>query len=218
PRIRHRLELRRRLCWAPAPKGRGAVRAALAGDGARRGLPASRGRRAVSRLPVRLRVTAAFAVAMATVLAASGWFLYARLDSHLAVALDRELEFRSQDLAALVRQPAGTLAGDSGGRLIERGESFAQLIDPARGVVDAAARQQAAPRRDRASCSCTSAALRGSSERPGPRRALAPAGDAGLARRPAADLGGRRDAARQRGDARRLPRRALDRRPGRASA
>src|SRR5262245_66124431 len=74
---------------------------------------------------------------MPTVLAASGWFLYARLDSHLTLALDRELEVRSQDLATLVRQPVGTLAGDSGGRLIERGESFAQLIDPARGVVDA---------------------------------------------------------------------------------
>src|SRR5262249_60534405 len=132
PRIRHRLELRRRLCPAPAPQGRGAVRAALAGDGARRGLPASRGRRAVSRLPVRLRVTAAFAVAMATVLAASGWFLYARLDSHLAVALDRELDVRSQDLATLVRQPGGSLAGDSGGRPVGRGGGCAHRIEHTR--------------------------------------------------------------------------------------
>ena len=34
----------------------------------------------------------AFAVAMAVVLAATGWFLYARLESHLALALDRELQ------------------------------------------------------------------------------------------------------------------------------
>src|SRR2546423_8278397 len=91
----------------------------------------------MSRLPIRIRVTAAFAVAMAAVLAASGWFLYARLGSHLALALDRELELRSQDLAALVRQPGGSLAGDSSGRFIERGESYAQLIDTQGKVVDA---------------------------------------------------------------------------------
>jgi len=91
----------------------------------------------VNRLPIRVRVTAAFAVAMAVVLSASGWFLYARLDSHLALALDRELQVRAQDLAALVRQPTGSLAGDSGGSLVERGESFAQLIDRSDRVVDA---------------------------------------------------------------------------------
>jgi HAMP domain-containing protein len=89
------------------------------------------------RLPIRLRVTGAFAVAMAAVLAGSGWFLYVRLDSHLALALDRELRLRSQDLAALVRQPAASLADDRGGRLIERGESYAQLIDPNGKVIDA---------------------------------------------------------------------------------
>ena len=76
----------------------------------------------MSRMPIRVRVTAAFAVAMAAVLAGSGWFLYARLDSHLATGLDRELQVRSQDLAALVRQPNGVLATDSAGRFIERGE------------------------------------------------------------------------------------------------
>ena len=82
----------------------------------------------LSRLPIRLRVMAAFALAMALVLAALGWFLYARLDSHLTTALDRELEVRSQDLAALVKHPDASLAGDSG-RFIEKGESYAQLVD-----------------------------------------------------------------------------------------
>jgi heavy metal sensor kinase len=91
----------------------------------------------VSRLPIRVRVTAAFALAMALVLAGSGWYLYAHLDSHLALALDRELQVRSQDLAALVRQPNASLAGDSGGRFIERGESYAQLVDPGGRPVDA---------------------------------------------------------------------------------
>lgn len=91
----------------------------------------------MSRVPIRFRVTAAFAVAMAVVLAASGWFLYARLDSHLALALDRALQQRTEDLATLVRQPDASLASDTGGHLIERGESYAQLLSPAGQVLDA---------------------------------------------------------------------------------
>ena len=91
----------------------------------------------MSRLPIRLRVTAAFAVAMAAVLTASGLFLYLRLESHLALALDRELQLRSQDLAALVSQPRASFARDSGSRFIERGESYAQLLTPAGRVLDA---------------------------------------------------------------------------------
>ena len=93
----------------------------------------------LSRLPIRLRVMTAFALAMALVLAASGWFLYARLDSHLATALDRELEVRSQDLTALVKHRDASLAGDSGGRFIEKGESYAQLVDLRNRVVEATA-------------------------------------------------------------------------------
>jgi two-component system, OmpR family, sensor kinase len=91
----------------------------------------------VSRLPIRIRVTVAFAFAMAAVLAGSGWFLYARLDSHLSLALDRDLQLRSQDLATLVRQPHASLAQDRGGRFIEPGESYAQLLDPSGRVLDA---------------------------------------------------------------------------------
>jgi len=91
----------------------------------------------MSRLPIRVRVTIAFALAMAAVLAGSALFLYLRLASHLTVALDRELELRAQDLAALVAQPHASLAGDSGSRFIERGESYAQLIGPNDSVVDA---------------------------------------------------------------------------------
>jgi signal transduction histidine kinase len=82
----------------------------------------------VSRLPIRLRVTAAFAIAMAAVLAGSGLFLYLRLSSHLALSLDRELQLRTQDLAALVSDPRASLSRDGGGRFVERGESYAQLI------------------------------------------------------------------------------------------
>jgi two-component system, OmpR family, sensor kinase len=91
----------------------------------------------VSHLPIRVRVTAAFAIAMAAVLAGSGLYLYLRLESHLAGALDRELQLRAQDLAALVNEPHRALAKDNSGRFIERGESYAQLLSPVGRVLDA---------------------------------------------------------------------------------
>src|SRR5438552_684721 len=71
------------------------------------------------------------------VLTGSGLFLYLRLDSHLSLALDRELQLRAQDVAALVRQPSGTLETDSTSRLVERGESYAQLVAVDGRVLDA---------------------------------------------------------------------------------
>jgi heavy metal sensor kinase len=90
----------------------------------------------MSGVPIRVRVTAAFAVVMALVLAASGWFLYSRLSSHLSTQLDQELQVRAQDVSALVRHPGASLASDEGARLVERGESYAQLVDGSR-VLDA---------------------------------------------------------------------------------
>jgi len=91
----------------------------------------------VNRLPIRLRVTAAFALAMAVVLACSGLYLYLRLDSHLAASLDSDLRLRAQDLAALVSQPKGVLAKDNSGRLVERGESYVQLLATDGRILDA---------------------------------------------------------------------------------
>lgn len=93
----------------------------------------------MSRLPIRLRVSAAFALAMAVVLAVSGLFLYLRLSSHLSLALDRQLQVRAQDLAALTDQPAARLSSDEGNRFIESGESYAQLLAPSGDVLDATA-------------------------------------------------------------------------------
>ena len=99
-------------------------------------------------LPIRLRVTAAFAVAMAVVLAALGWFLYVRLESHLRTELDTSLQVRADDLAALVREH-GSLA-PSGRGLIEPGESFAQLLDRNGNVLDATRPLRVAPLLDAA--------------------------------------------------------------------
>jgi len=90
----------------------------------------------VSRLPIRVRLAAAFAVAMALVLSATGMLLYARLGDDLSAALDTDLRLRAQDLGQVVRQPGGSLAAESNRRLIERGESFAQLLDGNTTVLD----------------------------------------------------------------------------------
>ena len=81
----------------------------------------------MSRLPIRIRVTAAFALAMAAVLGLTALFLYLRLGSHLSTALDRELRVRAQDLAALAVDPRAPFP-DS--RFVEHGESYAQLLAP----------------------------------------------------------------------------------------
>lgn len=91
----------------------------------------------MKRVPIRLRVAAAFAIAMAVVLALTGWLLYIRLDSHLSLALDRQLRLRSQDLATLVRESEASLADTGGSPFIEAGESYAQLLDLRGRVLDA---------------------------------------------------------------------------------
>jgi signal transduction histidine kinase len=88
------------------------------------------------RLPIRVRVAAAFAVAMGVVLTATGLFLYARLGSDLNRSINQDLRLRGQDVSALLADPAASLAGESRGRLIETGESFAQLVDPHGRVLD----------------------------------------------------------------------------------
>jgi hypothetical protein len=82
-------------------------------------------------------VTAAFAAAMALVLAGTSWLLYSRVASHLATALERNLRVRAQDLQALVAQPNASLATDTGSRFIEHGESYAQLVSADGRVLDA---------------------------------------------------------------------------------
>jgi len=88
----------------------------------------------VRRAPIRLRVAAAFAVAMAVVLVLAGSLVYIRLGSHLARVLDLQLRLRAQDLAVIVREPGVSLEETGGGRFFEPGETYSQLID-ARGRV-----------------------------------------------------------------------------------
>jgi two-component system, OmpR family, sensor kinase len=86
-------------------------------------------------LPIGLRLALVFSLAMALVLAGAGWFAYVRVGQDLSRALDQQLRGRAQDISALVRRGGSLQATD--GRLVERGETFAQLLAPDGAVVDA---------------------------------------------------------------------------------
>jgi two-component system OmpR family sensor kinase len=86
-------------------------------------------------VPLRIRLALLFSLAMALVLAGVGWFAYARIGSDLGHNLDQELRGRAQDLTALVRHGGSLRSTD--GRLLESGESFAQLVAADGHVVDA---------------------------------------------------------------------------------
>ncbi len=71
---------------------------------------------------------------MAVVLVLAGSILYVRLGQHLALAIDKQLQVRAQDLAVLVEAPGASIGATGSLGFFEQGESYAQLID-ARGRV-----------------------------------------------------------------------------------
>ena len=89
----------------------------------------------MSRLPIRVRLALYFALAMAVVLAAAGWFAYARVGNDLGNGLDQDLRARGQDLSALVA--SGGPVASTQGALIENGESFSEVVGPDGKVLDA---------------------------------------------------------------------------------
>jgi two-component system, OmpR family, sensor kinase len=80
----------------------------------------------VSRIPIRLRVTLAFALVSAVVLAALGYFVYARFDSELSEQIDQGLRSHGDDISSLVA--GGDLARNA--KLLGREESLAQVLTP----------------------------------------------------------------------------------------
>jgi two-component system, OmpR family, sensor kinase len=90
----------------------------------------------LSRLPIRLRVTLAFAAAMAVVLFVVGLLIYVRYESELDSSINRGLRSRAGDVATLLGE------ADSGrDALPSRGESlgedsFAQVLTPSGRVLD----------------------------------------------------------------------------------
>jgi signal transduction histidine kinase len=85
-------------------------------------------------LRLRVRVTLAFVLATAVVLAALGGFLHARLASQLDATLTANLHQRGADLATLA-ESAQTISGLGQSGLIERGDDVSQVLDGAGNVV-----------------------------------------------------------------------------------
>ena len=89
----------------------------------------------MNRLPIRLRLTLVFALTMAVVLLLAGWLVYARVSSNLGNAVDEQLRSRAQDVSALVLREGSLKSTHT--TLIERGETFAELLSMNGSVVDA---------------------------------------------------------------------------------
>jgi two-component system, OmpR family, sensor kinase len=92
--------------------------------------------RPLARVPIRLRLTLVFAVAMATVLAGMGLFVYLRVGAALDATIDQSLRGRADELAALVRTSRSGLREAGGNRLAEQGETVAQVLRPDGAVLD----------------------------------------------------------------------------------
>src|SRR5207302_5280867 len=114
-----------------------------AGDRPGRGVPAGRGGLGM-RIPLRLRLTAVFALGMALVLAGLGAFLYVRLASDITGSIDLGLRSRAQ---VLVDGMAGGAAPGVGstGALVDADESFAQVLDREGRVLRSSSRAAATP-------------------------------------------------------------------------
>jgi signal transduction histidine kinase len=86
-------------------------------------------------------VTLAFAGAMAVVLAIIGGAVYLRYEADLDATINQGLRAGASDISALVQRSPSGLAAPGRSVLVERGESFAQILDAAGGtVVDASPR------------------------------------------------------------------------------
>ena len=86
-------------------------------------------------LPIRIRLTLAFTLVMAVVLAATGLFLYVRLGSALDRAIDQGLRARAADVAALAQQADTGLR--SAKHLPGPDSGFAQVLGTRGKVLDA---------------------------------------------------------------------------------
>ncbi len=90
----------------------------------------------LARIPIRVRVTLAFAAVMAVLLAALGLFLYLRLGDDLNDEIERGLRSRAADITAVVRQSGPRLDESGSSKLIEQDENLAQVLDSNGRVVD----------------------------------------------------------------------------------
>lgn len=100
-----------------------------------------RGLRArLERVPIRLRLTLAFAAAMTVVLVAIGSLLVWRFQHELDRQIEQNLRSRASDVTALIRAEDTGLSDGTVSELTQRGESVAQILTTQGAVVDATPR------------------------------------------------------------------------------
>jgi two-component system, OmpR family, sensor kinase len=90
----------------------------------------------VRRLSIRARVTLAFSVVIAVVLAGIGLFVYLRLGATLRQSVDRTLNGRADDIAVVLRQGPPRSSARVAGSLLDRPRDLAQILDGSGRVVD----------------------------------------------------------------------------------
>jgi len=88
------------------------------------------------RLPLRVRLTVFFAIAMTAVLAVAELVLYGHLAGSLDRTLNQSLRSRASDVAALVKQADTGLSGTRPSSQDEAGTSFAQVLDSGGRIFD----------------------------------------------------------------------------------
>jgi two-component system, OmpR family, sensor kinase len=96
------------------------------------------------RVPLRARLTLAFAAGMAVVLGAFGAFLYLRVAHDLLAGIDMQLRSRAQVLVGAIRDRQPGLIGAEGS-LIDPDEAFAQVLTPADRIVDSSSAVRGRP-------------------------------------------------------------------------
>lgn len=96
------------------------------------------------RLPIRLRLTLAFGLAMALLLTIAGVFLYARLDAELLHTVDSALRVQADVVAAGLGQ-GNTNFGDQTGTTAAGVQTFAQLVDSSGRIIESSASVAGAP-------------------------------------------------------------------------
>ena len=85
---------------------------------------------------LRLKLTLAFAAAMALLLTGLGLFIYARFQAGLDESLNQGLRSRANDVRALANQADTGLADAGGSRLSQTGTGFAQVLTTGGKVLD----------------------------------------------------------------------------------
>jgi heavy metal sensor kinase len=102
----------------------------------------------VKRLPIRVRVTLAFALVMALVLAAVGFFVRSQLESRLNESIDENLNQRAGQLSAVLGESGAGLSRAGADSLLEQEDTLAQVLEPGGEIVDSTAQLAGEPALD----------------------------------------------------------------------